>query len=242
MQQRMVTLDVETTGLDPRKHEIIEICAMRPLRPGEKPFVDAHPVTLMGMVPLDKMEALARSTGSAMYWRRIQPQNLEKADARAMEINGYSSEKWTGSLPWGAHIDSLTLFLGNAIFCGHHVTSDRQFIRETYRRLDMEVPGRFRTIDTMTLAWEHLVPWGLRSLSLHAICSALNISNEDEHTSFADVVRTRAAYLKLSRATWLHRLWWGLRLKWRDFRKDEAPAPSSSALESTRHAHESTAA
>lgn len=219
MKNRMVILDVETTGLSPRVHELIEICAMRPLRPGETPFVDAHPINDLCAPPLAEMNRLAQSTGSAIYWRRIKPVQLQTAELEAMQINGYTEEKWTGSLSWGAHIDSLTAFLGPAIFCGHHVTSDRQFINETYRRLGMSPPGRFRTVDTMTLAWEHLVPWGLQSLSLHAICSMLNISNDNEHTAFADVVRTRQAYLTMSRATVLHRAWWGTRLKLKGWKK-----------------------
>ena len=55
--EKLVFVDVETTGLDETRHEIIEIAVIR---------------------------------GSQTYHRKVQPQHIETASPRALEINGFS--------------------------------------------------------------------------------------------------------------------------------------------------------
>lgn len=64
----LVFVDVETTGLDPERHELLEVAAVR-----------VHPHTLE---PLDHASA------------RVRPGRLADANPRALEVNGYTDEAW----------------------------------------------------------------------------------------------------------------------------------------------------
>ena len=63
----LLFFDVETTGLDPQYHEIIDIC----------------------LVETDR-----RGTEIKRYSSLIVPLDLSKASAEALQVNGYSEEKW----------------------------------------------------------------------------------------------------------------------------------------------------
>jgi DNA polymerase III epsilon subunit-like protein len=226
---RLVAIDTETTGLEADKHEILEVCAIRKLRPNEAPFVDAHPVQDNNDVPVWSMEQFARNKQVAVYWRRLTPKRLETAAQEALDVNGYSEEKWAGSLPWEAHIDSFTEFVGRPVFLGQNVPFDVGFIENVYAELKVEQPCRFRTVDTMTLAWEHLVPWGLRSLSFRSICTAVGVDNAKAHTAFSDTAAVYEVYHTLCLAPWYKRVWWGVQIWWRNRKRDREKAAEKSA-------------
>ena len=64
--------DVETTGLDPARHEIIELAVIR-----------VEPRTLQVVDDLSL---------------RVRPGRIADADLRALEINGYNPGDWASAL------------------------------------------------------------------------------------------------------------------------------------------------
>lgn len=184
-----VWIDIETTGLDPLVHEIIEITVA--------------------------YEPLPNGTPGPIYHAYIKPEHIETAEPRALEINGYSEEKWAAAGARSAQDvfgDFLfNAFLKNAVVAGQNVRFDMGFIMATYTRLGITPPdGLDRHLyDLSTLALEHLKPW-LRSVSLPQIAKALGIKVDKEklHGSCYDVELTMQCARKLQRAGWLKRLWW----------------------------------
>ncbi|OHD25092.1 MAG: hypothetical protein A2Y38_02805 [Spirochaetes bacterium GWB1_59_5] len=71
-------------------------------------------------------------------------------------------------------------------------------------------------MNTVALAFEHLVPLGLNGLSLSkpgGICDFLGIPTTGAHTAMADVEMALEVWRRLSRASWLKRLWWRFRAR-----------------------------
>ena len=181
-------LDTETTGLSAQKHEIIEFAAVR-------------------------------ETDGAEICFKIQPQHIETAHPKALEVNGYTEEAWSLAITPEEAVERIILFAQGCemapMYAGHNVSFDWRHLQSLFERVGRidEWPFHYHSVDTMTLAREHLKPLGQRSISLDALCNTLGISNEGAHTALADVRRTMAVWNKLERATWLNRLRWKHRIQ-----------------------------
>ena len=174
-------VDCETTGLDPKKHEIISICMM----------------TYEGSECIDRWAAL------------IHPQKIETADPKALEINGYCKAAWTGAWEMGAAIQMIAQKMKqpDTCFVGYNPGFDMSFIRTALESYGYKLK-RLRMIDVMTLVNEHLIPLGLHSMSLDNTRRFLGMSLDANHTALQDTKDTIQIYFMLSRATVWQRWWW----------------------------------
>jgi DNA polymerase III alpha subunit (gram-positive type) len=180
-------IDIETTGLDPLAHEVIEFAAICRNKEGSE-FKTAE--------------------------FKIKPEHIEAASPQALEVNGYTPEAWAGALSQKEGAEKMASVISGCILVGHNVSFDLSFIQATvHRQLGQEALsdlGRTRFVDTATLAHEHLGPCGLDRLSLKNVCDFIGVSNEGAHTALVDVRRCMTVYDRLNRAGWLKRLWWKL--------------------------------
>ncbi len=73
----LVFIDTETTGLDPRKHELIEIAVVRVKQDwsGDKPTF----------------------TVADEWSTKVRPENIQSADPASLRVNGYSASGWDHS-------------------------------------------------------------------------------------------------------------------------------------------------
>lgn len=166
---------------------------------------------------------LCLSSGELLHLK-IKPNNINTADPLSLSINNYNERNWKNALSQKEALEKINLFLKNKIYLGQNVNFDLKFIKKGLNKYGIESNLGRRHIDTMTLAYEHLVPLGLESLSLRSICNFIGINNEGEHTAVADVMRTKNVYLSLDKASWLSKRKWRARfilkriiqiLKWR---------------------------
>lgn len=186
-QKPAVVVDTETTGLDPKENEILEIAI----------------VALDGTVLLDT---------------KVKPVRIETAHPKALEVNGYNEADWADAPTFEEIKDKVIELLDGHIFIGQNPQFDRNFIVEALDRVGVEKAYRkvdYHTIDTITLAWEHLVPCGLQYLNLEGICEFLSIplDRESRHGALADAQACRAAYLMMLRASEEQRMAWNERAK-----------------------------
>lgn len=176
----VVVVDVETTGLDETVHEIVEISI----------------ITLKGDILLHT---------------KVKPVDISTAHPKALEVNGYNEADWEDAPTWNEIAPQVKAALTNVVLLGQNISFDMRFINEGLKKTDVGNQGvSYHTVDTVTMAYEHLVPCGLRSVSLAAVCEFLGLSNKGAHTALVDTVRTLQVYRMLNRATWLNRLWWRL--------------------------------
>lgn len=173
-------LDVETTGLDPSVHEIIEF-------------------------------GVCYSDGRPGYNLQVKPLNLDAAHPRALEITGYNDNEWRMAFDPSEAAQRIADALRGYVLVGHNVNFDISFIQALLDRYGINARLGHHKVDTITLAYEHLVPVGLKSVSLKNVCLFIGIKPEgDVHRAMAGAARARRVYQKLVRSGWARRLWWGL--------------------------------
>jgi DNA polymerase III epsilon subunit-like protein len=144
---KIVFFDVETSGLDPKAHDVIQIASIA---------VD------------ESFEELAN------YHARVQF-DAAKASPEALEVNHYTPEAWADAEPARVVVDEFAQFLSAhatvsqvskrtgrpykvAQLAGHNVaTFDVPFLREMFGRVGQFCPIRFIALDTLQLAawWVH---------------------------------------------------------------------------------------
>lgn len=132
----MIALDVETTGVSPRKHGILSIGAVDISNPEHRFYAECR------------------------VW-----DGAHMSD-EAFVINGFTREQATDSakqtekeaieafVEWAGSIRDWTIV-------GQNPSFDRDFLIEACDRADMQFPFAHRTLDTHTLAYMHMVKRGI---------------------------------------------------------------------------------
>ena len=195
-QRTLAFVDTETTGLDTTLHEVIEIAII-----------------------------LEYPNGRTEDWStKIKPDRIEDAEPKALEINGYKDhpEGWAGAPPLNVVAPAIMQMLDGCILVGHNISYDLDILKRNLQRTPIPVRRLpHHKIDTVTLAYEHLVPCGLDKVSLKAACEfvGVKLTKQDAHTAMGDIRATRALYHKLNRATRVDRMLWRLRNFHRQFKK-----------------------
>lgn len=178
-------IDTETTGLDPSQHEVIEFAVIREDRGG----------------------MLNR------WCTKIKPSHIETADDYALKVNGYSEDRWADA-PTMAEVAPIILKeLKGSVIVGHNVAFDEGMLNANIKRAGLDERIPYHKVDTVTLAYEHLVPYGLTSLSLDNIRRFLGWSLEDAHTAMKDTDDARRLFKLLVNPRRRDKFRWWLRGK-----------------------------
>lgn len=161
----MISIDVEASGTDYKKHSIVSLGA-----------VDLH-------------NPDRRFYGECRIWDGAHIME------DALTVNGYTeaqitdvtkqteAELITAFLEWTQHMDDRTLV-------GQNVSFDRDMVRAACDRADIAYDLAYRTLDTHTLCYMHIIKRGLpapidiqhrrSSLNLDAVLNYCGIPDEPE--------------------------------------------------------------
>ena len=124
---------------------------------------------------------------------RIKPRYMDRAHPDALAMQGYNPTDWEDAPDFADVAPKIVEWTEDTIIVGHNISGfDIPMIRGNFEIVELSsyaIPREH--MDTMTLAIEHLVPKGLKTLSLKAICDFLKISNEGAHTALTDAIRVR---------------------------------------------------
>lgn len=180
--EKLVFVDIETTGLDETRHEIIEIAIIR---------------------------------GTQIYHRKVQPQHIETASPRALEINGFSYKEWSNATHPSTVALEIAHYLNEATIVAHNPHFDMRFIDELLHAHNVNIWYDRRLIDTTVLAHEHLLPCGIKSLSMDSIREFFSWNTERAHTALKDCHDVRKLYYKLLRANTFDRWRWRMSKKYK---------------------------
>ena len=182
--QDLIFFDIETTGLNKDKHTIIEIAIVKTNWRGD--LINE-------------------------WHTKIKPtkKDLDRASPKALEINHFSVDEWEEAPLLSEVSQQIETRLQGGLLVGQNIGMfDIPFVQAVLERERDGVRISRRYLDTMSLAIEHLMPCGLKSVSLKNIRKALNIDTGKAHTALADTLACVEVYKKLSRSTWLQRLYW----------------------------------
>lgn len=164
--------DVETTGLNFREHEIIEIgCAL---------------------VTQDKLEIIATLEV------KVKPLHPELASESALKVNGYNEKEWASAISLKSAMEIYAALTKDAVFAAHNVTFDWGFIDETFHRTDVKNLMDYHRKDTWSIAEEKLRGGGLEKFSLKDLCEHLGVEPEPPpHRAINGALKTLEVWRKL---------------------------------------------
>lgn len=164
-------IDIETTGLDVRIHEIIEIGAV---------------ITTPELEVIEKFEL------------KIKPENIESADPVALKVNHYRPEDWEDARPLEDAMNLLSKKVKDCIMVGQNVSFDISFLEYNFNKVNIKNPMHYHRLDTMSIAWAklHRIE-DITHFSLRELCKHFGIKNENSHTGLADAFATYLLYKKL---------------------------------------------
>jgi DNA polymerase III epsilon subunit-like protein len=171
-------VDVETLGLNPEKHRVIEIAVSR--------------------VPFDVKKWPA---SPEILVRRFTPsaEDLAQAEPGALRVNGYHAghPEWSDAVPdqKGAWQMLNSLVLRDAVLVSQNVPFDRGFMEAELRRAGVTNPfWARRFIDIQSYSALIAMEKGLSKWGLHDVYSALGLPALQEHRAAADVQRGMAVF------------------------------------------------
>lgn len=174
IQKTLAFIDVETTGIEILKHEIIEIGVL-----------------------IAKQEADGSYKVKEELEIKVKPEHLENADPTALRINGYNDGAWMFA---HSKVEAMTLLAQKtegAVMVAHNVGFDYSFIQKTFEEAGIKNPMFYANIDTLTLAIAKLKDQDVSRFTLRAMCEHFGIQNEKAHTALADVRATFMMFQKL---------------------------------------------
>ena len=144
--------DVETTGLDVRRHEIIEI----------------------GLVVIDQKTFEIKDTLDI----KVAPSHIETSDPKSSLVTGYRPDHWGGAVSLKEAMTQYAAKTQGALFAAWNVAFDWQFIEEAFRATGVRNGMDYHLVDVPSIAWSLLRGKGLGTFRLEKVCEFLGIPPE----------------------------------------------------------------
>ena len=173
--KNLAFIDIETTGFDVERQEIIEIgCVI---------------VKQVNGVPTDIVDE---------FDIKIKPQRINEADAEALAINGYNEAGWMFASELPQAMELFAQKTKECVMVAHNVAFDYSFIAKAFSVTGVENKMFYVKLDSISFAVAklHNDPEVTR-FSLGALCEYFGIENERAHTALADAKATLEVYRKL---------------------------------------------
>ncbi len=169
----LIFLDLETTGLEVQKQEIIEIGAIKVEQ--KKPFKI-----------LDELSI------------KVLPTHLETADKNALKIVGYNERDWQEAISLTDALKKLDEFARDGVLVGYNVSFDWAILDKAYYLLGKQDPFYYHRLDVMPMAFLKLnLKRSLQRFSLGEVCQYLKINRDKKHQALADSKATYLVFKKL---------------------------------------------
>ena len=175
-------VDVETTGLDSDKHEIIQLAcvlAEQKTRPGKGPEVTI----------IDEFEL------------KITPTRLQDAEPEALRINGFNEMEWMFAIDLKNAMEHFAKKAKGAIMVAHNLCFDFAFIDKAFKATGVENTLHYQKLDTLSIAFaQHYNKQDFDKYSLRYLCEIYGVKNERAHTALADTKALFEVYKKMMNA------------------------------------------
>lgn len=170
---RLAIIDLETTGLDPQKHEIIEIGLV---------VVDSEDYTI-----LDQWDA------------KVRPERPQDGHPEAYKVNGYNEGEWKDavSLKWALLL--LNERVEMATMLSYNVSFDYGFLQAAYKQCGLKDPMNYHRLDLLTMAWMTIPHHKMQSWALRSVCAYLRIPPEPKvHRGANGAMKAYEVYRRLT--------------------------------------------
>jgi DNA polymerase III epsilon subunit-like protein len=148
-------IDVETTGLDSQKHEIIEI--------GLVVFESESPFKILNT-----------------FNTKVKPEHPETGSSMAFAVNGYTEKEWVDAPSLYSALGDIEEMCKGTTFISYNVSFDWSFIQEAYKKTKQRIPFDYHRLDLFTVAWMNIPHEEMSSWKLKSVCEKLGIAPEPE--------------------------------------------------------------
>ena len=164
-------IDIEATGMDLSRHEIIEIGCV---------------------LTAPDFEVLAE------FELKVKPEHLDTADKTSLKVSNYAKEQWQAALGLPEAMKIFAEKVKGAIMVGHNVAFDFAFLESAFAQTGLSNTMHYHKLDTVSIAWAklHKEP-DLEHFSLRELCRRFGIENPKAHTALSDARATLELYKKL---------------------------------------------
>src|SRR3990167_4775619 len=122
-------IDLEMTGLNPEKHEIIEVGAV---------------ITTPRLRVLEEFDF------------KVKPLYIENADRVSLKVSNYNEDDWAGAQPLPEVLKILNEKAKGCIMVGHNVAFDSLFLETAFARAGIINAMHYHKLDTVSIAWAKL--------------------------------------------------------------------------------------
>jgi len=178
-ENKLAFIDIETTGLDQEKHEIIQLgCILVDQKWSE----DGRPEFKV----LEEFEL------------KIKPERIGLADKVALKINGYNEADWANAFGLSDVMRIFSEKTEDAIMVAHNVAFDFCFLAKAFSTTGVTNKMHYHKLDTISIAFAKLhLKESVDRFSLQFLCDYFGIENKRAHTALADCQATFELYKKL---------------------------------------------
>jgi len=164
-------IDIETTGLDVTKHEIIEIGCV---------------ITTPKLKVIEKFEL------------KIKPEKIENADSISLKVNHYNLEDWEFAHTLKDVMKIFSKKTKDCIMVGQNVSFDSCFLENAFYKTGFKNNMHYHKLDTISIAWAKFhKKRSFEHFSLREMCKLFDIKNERPHSALSDAYATYQLYKKL---------------------------------------------
>lgn len=173
--KKLAFLDIETTGFDVEKQEIIEI----------------------GVIIMNQQNGVLGDMVEE-FELKIKPEKLENASPEALAINGYNEMEWMFAMTLEQAMRVVSEKTKDCVMVAHNIAFDYSFLAKAFATTGVENKMFYAKIDTISFAFaklHHLE--NAPRLNLGSLCEYFGINNERAHTALADTRATVEVYRKL---------------------------------------------
>lgn len=164
-------IDIETTGLDIMKHEIIEIGVV---------------ITTPKLKVIEKFEL------------KIKPKYIKNAEPISLKITHYNKKDWQEAISLEEAMQIFSKKVKDCIMVGQNVSFDFAFLEYAFIKNKMKNSMHYHKLDTISIAWAklHKKP-NITHFSLREMCLYFDIENKNPHSALSDAYATYELYKKL---------------------------------------------
>jgi DNA polymerase III epsilon subunit family exonuclease len=177
--RNLAFIDLETTGLDPIRNEIIEIGGI-----------------VAKQIPIAGRGSAIETIAEFEY--KIKPKNLASADPEALRINGYNDADWLFAADLKQVLPTVADKTEGAIMVAHNVIFDLGFLNQAFLKTGIKNKMHYHKIDLLAMAFAKLYHnEEVQYFNLASLAKYFGISNPKAHTALADTQTAFAIYCKL---------------------------------------------
>ncbi len=171
---KLAFVDLETTGLNPFRHEIIEIGIV---------------------IATQETDATGRRCIQKVSEHNIQLKaaHIETADLKGLEVNKYHERDWSAAIEQSEGLTQALALLDGAVFIAQNVGFDWAFLQKAGNdhNIDFDAHVHYHKLDLASMVFGKLYHEPkLFKYSLKEMTEYFGVTNVDAHTALADARAT----------------------------------------------------